>query len=655
MCGICGYWMDRQLEISHKETVLHMADAIALRGPDSSGSVVFPQNGPVFAHCRLAIIDTSDAGLQPMASASGRFTIVYNGETYNHLDLRAELESEGVAPTWRGHSDTETILACCETWGIEKTVAQMTGMFALAIWENEARTLTLARDRLGEKPLYFGVLNNTFVFGSELKALRRHPNFHATIDRDALTALVQRSYVPSPLSIYSEIKKLQPGHLLTITQDEDQDEGLKIVLSQYWSLNEKIKQGLSSPFVGSENNAVKNLRSLLTEVVESQMLSDVPLGAFLSGGIDSSLVTAIMQDVSSHPVRTFSIGFDDKQFDESESARTMAERIGTDHVELIVTPEHLIDLIPQLPDIYCEPFSDSSQLPTYVVSQLARKHVKVVLTGDGADEIFGGYNRYMAAGSVWKHASRVPSPIRGAAGNAILSVSKGSWDKLFKAVSPVLPKHLQARVPGEKLHKIGRLLKQHSKYSYFESLISMTDDPASLVIGGHVPRTVINDSTAQPETDNFEHWMMAMDAQSYLPDDICVKVDRASMANSLETRTPFLDRRVVEFAWTLPYNFKIKDRQSKWILREILAGYVPRELFDRPKMGFGVPFGKWLRGPLHNWAEDLLRRDRLRENGFFDTEKVRDLWAAHQSGRGNHEYLLWNILMFNSWLERWGK
>lgn len=655
MCGICGYWAGGLAKLPLQDTVLHMADAIAHRGPDSFGSVVLPECGPAFAHRRLSILDTSDAGSQPMVSAAGRFTIVYNGETYNHLELRAQIEAEGVAPLWRGHSDTETILACCEAWGIERIVARMTGMFALAIWDSEKQTLTLARDRLGEKPLYFGVVNDTFLFGSELKALRRYPGFRATVDRGALTALVQRSYVPGPFSIYAEISKLQPGHLLEVTLEADSSRALALVVRPYWSLNEVIQRGMNAPFIGSDDDAISGLRTLLTEVVESQMLSDVPLGAFLSGGIDSSLVTAIMQQVSSRPVRTFSIGFEDRQFDESENARAIANHIGTEHVQLIVTPEHLMGLIPRLPDIYCEPFADSSQLPTFLVSQLACKDVKVALTGDGADEIFAGYNRYMVADRVWKYASRIPAPIRAAAGSAILSVSKSSWDTLFNAIAPALPKSLRARVPGEKLHKVARLLKLNSRSRYLKSLISMTDDPASFVLGGRVPKTALDERSAQPDVGSFEHWMMALDTQTYLPDDICVKVDRASMANSLETRAPFLDRRVVEFAWKLPLELKIREQQSKWILREILAGYVPRDLFERPKMGFGVPLGKWLRDPLRNWAEELLGDERLREDGFFDAAEVRDVWASHQAGKGNHEYLLWNILMFNSWLDRWEK
>lgn len=653
MCGVCGYWDNGGEGAPHEEILKRMVNEIVQRGPDGTGYIAIP-SGPAFAHARLSIIDVSEAGAQPMLSAGGRFTIVYNGETYNHMGLRRKLEVEGASPVWVGHSDTETILACFDAWGIEKTVKRMTGMFAFAVWDEEQHSLTLVRDRLGEKPLYFGITNDVFIFGSELSSLHRHPDFHGTVDRDALTTFLQRSYVPGPFSIYSEIKKLQPGQLLTVTRGSNGG-ALDIVIRPYWVLNEEIERGRRSPFNGSDSDAAKALDIVLTDVIENQMISDVPLGAFLSGGIDSSLVVALMQKVSSGPVRTFSVGFEDKQFDESESARAMAAHLGTDHVELIVTPEHIMDLIPRLPDIYCEPFADSSQLPTFIVSELARKHVTVALTGDGADEIFGGYNRYIAAGRVWKNASLIPSPIRTVVGNAILSVPKSSWDSMFNAIYKMLSQHQQPRVPGEKIHKVGRLLKQKTKSDYFESLISMTDHPASFVIGGHVCRTVIDDSSVQPRTDSFEQWMMALDTLTYLPDDICVKVDRASMANSLETRAPFLDRRVVEFGCSLPLSSKIRVGKSKWILREVLAGYAPRELFERPKMGFGIPFGKWLRGPLCEWAEEILREDRLVAAGYFEPARVRAAWAAHKAGKGNHEYLLWNVLMFNSWLDRWGR
>lgn len=639
--------------MSGRNIVRQMSEAIAPRGPDSSGEVVIAGGGPILAHRRLSILDTSNAGQQPMLSVSERFIIVYNGEIYNHLDLRGMLEIEGGPPSWRGHSDTETMLACFEAWGIDKTIARITGMFAFALWDEQERTLTLVRDRMGEKPLYYGIVNGTFLFGSEIKALQCHPEFRAAVDRNALTALVQRSYVPGPYTIYSGISKLQPGHMLTVNFNADGVLTSDLNSRPYWQLRDTVEQGLASPFIGSDDDAVSELRKLLVEVITSQMISDVPLGTFLSGGIDSSLVTAIMQEASSRPVRTFSIGFDDKQFDESESARAVADHIGSEHVELIVTPEHLMGLIPRLPEIYSEPFADSSQLPTFLVSQLAREHVTVALTGDGADEIFGGYNRYMATGKVWKYASRIPAPLRGMIGETLLSVPKSSWDGLFRALSPVLPRRFHARGPGGKFHKIGQLFKLKSRGEYYESLISLTPDPEALVIGGQVPVTAISQSGPWPGLNSFEQWMMLMDAETYLPDDICVKVDRASMANSLETRTPYLDRRIVEFAWRLPLDLKIRNGSSKWILREILAGYVPRALFERPKSGFGIPFGKWLRDPLYDWAEELLGEERLRAGGYFNPENIRKLWEAHLAGKGNHEYVLWNILMFQSWQEHW--
>ncbi|CAN1537792.1 AsnB Asparagine synthase (glutamine-hydrolyzing) [Caulobacteraceae bacterium] len=655
MCGICGYWTGSTTDEIPKGTAGRMAAEITHRGPDSAGVIIFPNGGPSLAHRRLAIIDVTDAGSQPMVSESGRYTIVYNGETYNHRALRETLEADGAARKWRGHSDTESILACFEAWGVERTVINMTGMFAFALWDDQAKSLTLVRDRMGEKPLYYGVVNGNFLFGSELRALHQHPSFATTIDRSALTAFLQRSYVPGPASIYSEIKKLQPGHMIEVTREGGGTEAFNLSSRPYWQLDDAIASGRQSPFIGAASRAVADVRSLLADVIESQMLSDVPLGTFLSGGIDSSLVAAIMTEVSTRPVKTFSIGFRDKEFDESESAQAVANHLGTDHTQLIVEPEHIIELLPRLPDLYSEPFGDSSQLPTFLVSQLAREHVTVALTGDGADESFGGYNRYLAAGSVRKYSRWLPPPIGTATGNAILSLSKARWEKLFRIASAVLSSGLAVRNPGEKMHKIGRLLKLRSRSEYFESLISMTDDPASFVVGGRAPPPLSETVASKTEINSFEHWMMSLDAQTYLPDDICVKVDTASMANSLETRAPFLDRRVVEFAWTLPLEFKIRDGKSKWILREALSTYLPRELFERPKMGFGIPFGKWMRGPLRAWGEHLLTEERLRHDGFFEAERVREVWDAHQAGIGNHEYLLWNVLMFNSWFDRWGR
>ena len=655
MCGFCGFWEGGRADRSNYDIGLRMADAIASRGPDSSGAITLDQDRLVLAHRRLSIIDTSDAGLQPMVSASGRFTIVYNGEIYNHQALRMALSEEGTAPDWHGHSDTETVLACFESLGVEATLSRLEGMFAFAVWDRDLACLTLARDRMGEKPLYYGTIDGVFLFGSELKAFERHPRFDANVDRDSLTAFIQRSYVPGPSSIYKDISKLQPGHVIKVTWMNSDNPQPRIFNSTFWSLKDAIERGQAAPYLGGRTDAARDLDALLTEVISSQMIADVPLGSFLSGGIDSSLVTAIMQKVGGKPVKTFSIGFDDPQFDESASARSVAEHIGTDHVELIVTPDHLMNIVPRLPDIYCEPFADSSQMPTFLVSELARQQVTVALTGDGADEIFGGYNRYLAAGKIWKHTSKVPAPIRRALGHYALAVSKGNWDRLFNSLSPVLPSRLNVRMPGEKIHKIGRLLKQRTRQKYYESLISMVDNSKALVIGGEMPITIVNDAAAQPETDSFEHWMMAVDALTYLPDDICAKVDRASMANSLETRAPFLDRRIVEFAWRLPLDYKITDGRSKQILRDVLSNYVPRSLFERPKMGFGVPIGHWLRGPMRDWAEDLLSEERLREDGFFDSDAIRAAWAAHLAGQGSNEYMLWNVLVFNAWLDRWQK
>lgn len=645
MCGFTGF-LSATGGVDNTQaqaTLRHMAHAIAHRGPDSDGYWVDPALGIGLAHRRLAIVDLSPAGAQPMASASGRYVLAFNGEIYNHLLLREALESEGgVRAPWRGHSDTETLLAGFDAWGIQATLQRAVGMFAIALWDRKSRSLTLARDRLGEKPLYYGWQGQgsgaVFLFGSELSALRRHPSFAAEVNRDALALYMRHNCIGGAQSIYSGIHKLPPGHLLTVSAAAPEP-----VLHPWWSGAAVAEQGVAQPFAGTPEQAVDALEVLLRDAVAQQMMADVPLGAFLSGGIDSSTVVAVMQAQSSRPVRTFSIGFHEEGYNEAEHAKAVAKHLGTDHTELYVTPEQALAVIPKLPTLYSEPFADSSQIPTYLVSQLARQHVTVSLSGDAGDELFCGYTRYQMTAGLWGKVSRLPRTLRQLAGRAITAVPTGAWDKLGAA----LP---MARV-GDKLHKGAELLGSRSVAELYRGMVSHWPDPARVVLGATEPATVLMGIVpALPGLGDVER-MMVLDMLSYLPDDILAKVDRAAMGVSLETRVPFLDHRVVEFAWSLPLAYKLRDGVTKWPLRQVLYRHVPRELIERPKMGFGVPIDQWLRGSLRDWAETLLAEPRLRTEGFFDPAPIRRKWAEHLSGKRNWQYHLWDVLMFQAWLE----
>lgn len=637
MCGIAGYWTSKVKPGPSDHLVRAMADAIAHRGPDDHGIWSDPEAGLFLGHRRLSIVDLSAAGHQPMASASGRFICVYNGEIYNHRELRAELDAAGAAPAWRGHSDTEVMLAAFESWGIEGGLGKLNGMFALALWDRQRRCLILARDRLGEKPLYYGSPGGTFLFGSELKALTVHPDFERTLDRQALTLFLRYNYVPAPLSIWRGVFKLPPGHYVEI-RDNGRSTGEPVA---YWDFRAVAEQGAANP-LPDDPGLADELEALLSDAVGQRMVADVPVGAFLSGGIDSSLIVALMQRQSPRPVRTFTIGFDEQNYNEAGHARKIAEHLGTDHTELVVTPADALAVVPRLPLIWDEPFSDSSQIPTFLVSALTRRHVTVSLSGDGGDEVFGGYNRYVAGMRLWNAGRRMPGPVRSALAGLIRSRAG-----LFMASRALLltPSGKRPLGLGERLPKIAHTLEADTVDALYRRLVSHSDDPATLVIGGGEPES---GNSPLPAFPDVRQAMMYLDTITYLPDDILAKVDRASMAVSLEARVPYLDHRVVEFAWRLPMTAKIRGGVGKHILREVLGRHVPQPLFDRPKAGFGLPLADWLTGALRDWAEALLDERRLREEGFFRPEPVRALWEAQLRHGGRH-HQLWDILMFQAW------
>jgi len=650
MCGFAGFlgaarWRDE----AQVATLLQgMADPIFSRGPDDAGYWFAPlQGGGIgLAHRRLAILDLSPAGRQPMASASGRFVLAFNGEVYNHLDLRKEL---GGSMVWRGHSDTETLLAGFEAWGVRGTLERCIGMFAIALWDQKEQSLTLARDRLGEKPLYYGWQGRgdeaCFLFGSELKALKAHPAFAAAIDRNALALLMRHNYINAPHSIYQGIYKLPPGHMLSLSLQQREP-----VLSAYWSLPAVAERGVGQPFAGTADQAVVALEALLKSAVQQQMLADVPLGAFLSGGIDSSTIVALMQAQSDRPVKTFTIGFHEEGYNEAVHAKAVAQHLGTEHTELYVTPQQALDVIPKLPSLYCEPFSDSSQIPTFLVSQLARRQVTVALSGDAGDELFGGYNRYVLANSLWGQLSRVPVALRRLAASGITALSPAVWNQLTRPVQPLLPHALRQANMGDKLHKGAAVMAARTVDELYLGLVTHWE-PQDLVLGAQEPSTVLRGASLPLQGLGDIERMMALDTISYLPGDILTKVDRAAMGVSLETRVPFLDHRVVEFAWGLPMQHKARGGVGKWLLRQVLYRHVPQALIERPKMGFGVPIDNWLRGPLRDWAEALLDESRLRQEGFFNPAPIRQKWAEHLSGQRNWQHHLWDVLMFQAWLE----
>ena len=644
MCGIAGYVERGAADL--EGPCRRMAAALTRRGPDDAGLWFDAASGVALGHRRLAIIDLSPAGHQPMHSRSERFVIVFNGEIYNYLSVRRELEAAEPGRAWRGHSDTETLLAAIEAWGCAAALRRCVGMFALALWDRQERRLILARDRCGEKPLYYGRQGQAFLFGSELKALRAHPAFRASLDRGALALYLRHNYVPDPHCIYEGIRKLPSGCYLEVDAAGHFGEPVP-----YWSAAEVVAAAQAEPFGGDAAAAVAELERVLGEAISGQMISDVPLGAFLSGGVDSSLIVALMQARSARPVRTFTIGFAEAAYDESRYARAVAAHLGTEHTELVVSPAQALAVIPQLPAMYDEPFADSSQVPTALICQLARQHVTVCLSGDAGDEVFGGYTRYLLAGRIWNTIGRLPRPLRRMTERMTRVLSPDEWDRSLRALGPLLPRRWRQTRFGDRLHKAGDLLTAGNRADVYRALVSHWSRPEHLSPGAIEPRSHLTALMEHSPFERFEEAMMFWDLLTYLPGDILVKVDRAAMAVSLETRVPMLDHRVIEFAWRLPLELRIRAGEGKWLLRQLLYRHVPRALIDRPKMGFGVPIDAWLRAPLRDWAESLLSESRLRAEGIFDPLVVRQKWAEHLDGSRNWAYLLWDVLMFQAWQE----
>jgi asparagine synthase (glutamine-hydrolysing) len=611
------------------------------RGPDDSGIWIDAEAGVALVHRRLSIVDLSPAGHQPMHSADGRFVISYNGEVYSHLPIRAEIEATGYR--FRGHSDTEVMLESVARYGIRATVDRLVGMFAIAIWDKQQRTLTLIRDRLGIKPIYWAKTGRLFMFGSELKALRQHPGWTPRIKPEAVASFMRHNYIPAPHTIYEDVYKLEPGTILTL------EYGYEPQLQKFWDARQAALDGIRNPLDADDATLIDRLEGLLVDAVGKRMMADVPLGAFLSGGIDSSTVVALMKAANAGPVKTYSIGFEQADFNEAPHAAAIARHLGTDHTELTVTSREALEVVPKLAEMFDEPFADSSQIPTYLVSAMTRKHVAVALSGDGGDELFSGYNRYQLTQRSWWMLSLVPERARKVFAAGLTSLSAERWNAIFG----VLSRNLHHPQAGDKIHKVASVLTLNDADDLYRRLVSHWE-PSQITPVVSETRGLLWDRSVRTDFPDLLDRMQFLDLVTYLPDDILTKVDRASMAVALEARVPLLDHRVVELAWRLPRSVKIRGGVSKWLLRQVLYRHVPKALVERPKMGFGVPLGEWLRGPLREWVENLLSEKRLGENGFFDVAVIRRHWTEHLSGKRNWQYLLWDVLMFEAWRERWG-
>ena len=663
MCGIVGIFCNEHSDRDQLKNALRVMTAqIIHRGPSEVG--YFGDFPILLGHRRLSIIELSSAGAQPMSSADGRYTIVYNGEIYNHLRLRQQLEAEGIDHSWKGHSDTETLLVCIATWGVRETLIKLKGMFAFALWDKTESKLYLARDAIGEKPLYWGWAGKDIVFGSELKALRKHPNFTKKISSEALSHFFQFMYVPAPWSIHSGVYKLEPGTFLTVHKQpptECPTEPLRpgstysnIKIERYFSLASEFERLIETK-VSSEHEAISLLEETLLHSIESQMLSDVPLGAFLSGGIDSSTIVALMQSISNQPIKTFTIGFEDAKFDEAPYAESVAKHLGTEHSTLTVNEADAMNVVKSLAQLYDEPFADSSQIPTYLVCKAARENITVALSGDGGDELFGGYNRYLWSSKIWNKFNNIPMPVKMLTGYLLRNSPLRTLDLISNTSNFLSPKRRKVTHLSSKLKRLGeRLTTVRDTNDLYRSLVTEWSHGDNLFLKP-IPETftLLDDFLPTEVTQDHEQWMMAQDMRSYLPDDILCKVDRAAMGVSLETRVPFLDKDVIALSMRIPKNMKIRGTTGKWVLRQVLSKYIPNELIDRPKAGFAIPIGDWLRTSLRGWAEDLLSEKSLASHGYFNHEVIRKIWAQHISGKYDHTNKLWSLLMFQAWHREW--
>lgn len=652
MCGITGIFQSNPSDL--RMIVGAMADTMIHRGPDDAGVWCDETIGIAFGFRRLAILDLTLEGNQPMRSTSGRFVMVFNGEIYNFLELKKELVDQG--HQFRGGSDTEVMLAAFDTWGIERSLPKLNGMFAFAVWDRKDRELSLSRDRVGKKPLYYGWSDGCFLFGSELKAIKRHPKFKSEIDRSALVHYMQRGYIPYPLSIYRQIHKLIPGSLLKLSKDDlsrrptdfspylarSGEKGPK----PYWDLMEVAIHSQEKPFKGNENKTLEELDRLLRQSTKRRMISDVPLGAFLSGGIDSSLVVAMMQAEHDAPIKTFTVGFEETDYNEAPFAKRIAEHLKTDHTEIYLSADEGLNIIPDLPQMFDEPLADASQIPTFLVSRLAKQHVTVALCGDGGDELFVGYNRYIWPELILLRLKFVPLFIREAFGRVGLNLPPKTRDRFARILAACLPSSIRPQRPKETLEKFFKIISAQNPDALYDALTTYW--PVKSVLGNEIHKAQYSMGDMQGFS-NFLFRTMFLDIGSYLPEDLLAKVDRASMAASLEIRSPLLDYQIIEFAASIPSALRAKNGEKKYLLRTLLSRYMPRKLFERPKMGFSVPIGKWLEGPLRNWAEDLLDESLLKSDGFFDSTMVRGRWKEHCEGTINWQNELWTILIFQAW------
>lgn len=649
MCGISGFILsNNSSHIDAPKVIQEMTHQLSHRGPDSEGQWIDDYFGLAFGHRRLAIQDLSQAGHQPMLSKNGRYRIVFNGEIYNFISIREELVQLG--HNFISHSDTEVILASIVEWGLKKAISKFKGMFAFALWDKNKNKVSLVRDRIGEKPLYYGFDSKTVVFASELQSIKKYPNWNTEINTEVLSLYLRYCYIPTPHTIYKNIWKMPPGTIIEVSKTNN-----KITVSEpieYWNLKTEWESSSNSKLDITKNEAIEHLDSLLKEVIQEQMITDVPLGAFLSGGIDSSCITAIMQSVSHRPIHTFSIGFNESSYNEAIYAKKIASHLGTHHTECYVSAKEAQSVIPNLATIYDEPFADSSQIPTYLVSKIARNNVTVSLSGDGGDEVFCGYNRYSWGKSIWNGTNWIPAPIRSSIASIINKTSPSTIDHAAQILNKVLPSRFKQQNIGNKLHKIAGVLAAKTPQEMYNGYVSTWKKPESVLAGGN-QKYLTQTIPEYPNIQNISELMMYLDMRSYLPDDILVKVDKAAMANSLETRIPFLDNRIIEFALKLPLDFKLKDNTGKWLLRQVLYKYIPKEYFERPKMGFALPIDQWLRGELKEWANDLLCSETIKQQGYFNPNEVQRYLQEHTSRKRNWSHHLWSILMFQAWHQHW--